>query len=285
MRGLSTVVAPTTLVTALLYYFGWARTSTQAQIMGLDESLFGFSARDYILRSITSMFWPLFDAALAILAGLFAHASLLAWTGVSDEHPTLVDPHRRRTIGLVATAVAGIGAILTALGAVGSQVDVPTRFISIASPLAITVGIVLIAYAVYLRQAVLGRRPPEDRSRELDAVAGLGWSVVTALVLLGSFWTVSHYAAIKGEDFAAAVEDRLHLRPLVTIYSETRLYLQPPVVETRLPDDESASYRYVYSGMRLLFRSDGRLFLRPSDTRSSRNIVITEGPTIRVEYE
>ena len=61
MRGLATVVAPTTLVTALLFYFGGRARAPRPDVMGLDDSLFGYSTRDYILRSVTTMFWPLFD--------------------------------------------------------------------------------------------------------------------------------------------------------------------------------------------------------------------------------
>src|SRR5262245_8034237 len=60
VRALLSVVAPTTLVVGLLFYFGWARTNAQAHALGLDDSLFGYSTRDYILNSVSSMYWPLF---------------------------------------------------------------------------------------------------------------------------------------------------------------------------------------------------------------------------------
>ncbi|MGZ4729990.1 MAG: hypothetical protein ACXWB2_19915, partial [Acidimicrobiales bacterium] len=44
VRGLLSIVAPTTLVVGLLYYFGWARTSAEAHALGLDDSLFGYSS-------------------------------------------------------------------------------------------------------------------------------------------------------------------------------------------------------------------------------------------------
>lgn len=39
------------------------------------------------------------------------------------------------------------------------------------------------------------------------------------------------------------------------IYSAKRLYLQAPVVETKL-DPTDAAYKFAYSGLKLLFRSD-----------------------------
>jgi hypothetical protein len=42
----SLVVAPTTLVTALLYYFGWSSTGAEARNFGLEQSLLGLSTTD-----------------------------------------------------------------------------------------------------------------------------------------------------------------------------------------------------------------------------------------------
>lgn len=281
LRGVTTVVAPTSLVTALLFYFGWARTSTQASVMGLDESLFGYSTRDYILRSITTMFWPLFDAALAVLVALLFHARLVAWLGVGGPAPRVRNDRRRaaRDIGI---GFASVGAILLVLGGVGSRVEHPSRFVSLGAPLAVTTSIVVLAYAAYLRQLVAASdNDPQDQAA--SGLAAMLWGTVTVLLLLGSFWTVSHYAAIKGIDFAHSAVRRLPMQPSVTIYSERRLFLEPPVTEEALPGGEG-TYRYKYAGLRLLFRADDRLFLRPSDLSDHRNIVIAENESIRVEY-
>ncbi|MEC3852562.1 hypothetical protein [Paenarthrobacter ureafaciens] len=56
---LSVIGPPLTVATALLVYFGWARTDAQAKAMGLDVSLFGYTVQDFILRSIQSLFQPL----------------------------------------------------------------------------------------------------------------------------------------------------------------------------------------------------------------------------------
>jgi hypothetical protein len=49
---LTTLGPPLTIATALMFYFGWARSDVQARYMGLDVSLFGLSAHDYVLHSI-----------------------------------------------------------------------------------------------------------------------------------------------------------------------------------------------------------------------------------------
>lgn len=269
LRVVGSLVAPTTLVVALLYYFGWTRTSTQAFVMGLDDSLFGFTAQDYILRSITSMFWPLFVAAAAILLAAIAHARFLARP--SDE-----------LVRKVSARVAIGGAVLLALGTLGSALNPPSRFVSVAAPLAITVGFALLGYAAYVRGLGAGRLRRRGRAAERPGER-LAWGLVTVLLLLSAFWTVSHYAAIKGIDFARKAVEQLPLRPSVTIYSASRLHLEEPVVEEALPGSEGA-YRFRYTGLKLLFRADDKLFLRPSDPNEPRNIVIPEDIGIRVEY-
>lgn len=270
LRAVGTLVAPTTLVVALLYYFGWARTSTQAFVMGLDESLFGFTAQDYILRSITAMFWPLFVAAGAILVGLVVHGRLVSRTNAGF-------------IGRTRICVALTGGILVLLGLIGSTVDQPSRLISLGAPLAVTVGIGLIGYAAYLGRLPVLQGGRQGTGTDASGMA-LAWSLLTLMFLLSAFWTVSHYAAIKGIDFAREVVRQLPRRPSVILYSASRLYLEEPVVEEALPGEEGA-YRYKYTGLKLLFRADENLFLRPSDLSAKRNIVIPEEIGIRVEYE
>ena len=104
------------------------------------------------------------------------------------------------------------------------------------------------------------------------------------LLFLSLFWTVSRYAAVKGVDLAAEVVRQLPDRPFVTVYSARRLQLQPPVVETELSQEHSA-YRFAYTGLKLLFRSEHKYFLRPSEPSASDvNIVIPEGPELRLEF-
>ena len=73
------------------------------------------------------------------------------------------------------------------------------------------------------------------------------------------------------------------MRPDARIYSPTRLHLQPPVQEKQLPGDGS-DHQFSYTGLKFLFRSEGKLFLRPSDPAASDvNIVIPDRDDIRLE--
>jgi len=278
VRGLLSIVAPTTLVVALLYYFGWARTSAQAHALNLDDSLFGYSTQDYILRSISSMYWPLLIGAFAVLVGLLFHAALTVWLGDGE-----LDPRRRRYARLLTGALAVVGVTLLVLGILGGRVDVPSRFVSLFAPVAVMLSIVLLAYAAHLFVRTTPALSTGALGRETRPLAPLAWSLVVVLLFLSIFWSVSHYAGVRGVDLAIEGERRIVNQPSVTIYSAKRLYLQPPVVETELPD-ANAAYRYEYSGLKLLFRSEHNLFLRPSDPSDDRNIVIAESPDLRFEF-
>lgn len=63
---------PIAVVTALLVYFGWARSDAQSRAMGLDVSLFGYTPQDYVLRSIRSLFLPLVLITIVAIAWLAA---------------------------------------------------------------------------------------------------------------------------------------------------------------------------------------------------------------------
>ena len=67
------IAAPVTVVTGLLYYFGWVRAQSLYGYFGVHVSLLGFTTADYLLRSIQSMFVPLAAGALVAVLALRAH--------------------------------------------------------------------------------------------------------------------------------------------------------------------------------------------------------------------
>ena len=70
------VIAPTTVITALLFYFGWAQPNALFGRLGIDQSALGFTVQDYLLRSVNSTFRPMSVVLLAAVAGLSAHIAV-----------------------------------------------------------------------------------------------------------------------------------------------------------------------------------------------------------------
>jgi len=102
------VVAPTTLVTALAFYFGWVLTNSRASYFGIDASALGFSTQDYLLRSADALFVPLGTALVLALGVVW----LQAYAGRQ-----LADRGRRARLRLVARVAVAAGGVLFALGA------------------------------------------------------------------------------------------------------------------------------------------------------------------------
>lgn len=73
----------------------------------------------------------------------------------------------------------------------------------------------------------------------------------------------------------------------MVVWSAERLFLQGPGVrESALPAGQHASYRYRYSGLRLLTEAHGRLFLLPAGwtTTDGAAIVLAGDDQLRVEF-
>lgn len=281
----SLVVAPTTLVTALLYYFGWSSTGAEARNFGLEQSLLGLSTTDYLLRSVPPMFWPLSLLVLVVVLALLLHLALMR--ELQDPTPLM---QRWLPIGI------GLLGLISLWQGVAAPFTIPSAVADYGftrSQVFLAAGIALISYAGYLwdrlRVATKQRHPWVETSPW--AARGLVVFPIL-LILLFLFWAVSDYAADYGRTRAKEVEGKLDERPSVTVYSAKRLYVDDSgntssnagVHEDPLPQSDGA-YRYRYQGLRLLTRSNGRYFLLPENwsPRHPVTIVLLDSDTIRVE--
>jgi hypothetical protein len=69
----SSVVAPLTLLTTLLFYFGYVSSRAQFRYFGIDVDTVGLSTSDYAMRSPAVLLVPLLVLALAGMALLLLH--------------------------------------------------------------------------------------------------------------------------------------------------------------------------------------------------------------------
>src|SRR5215472_13847652 len=75
---LGAVVAPTTLLAALLYYFGWSHAYWFCNYFGVNSTVLGFTTTDYLMRSVDALFVPMTVAASAALLAVWGHSVLRA---------------------------------------------------------------------------------------------------------------------------------------------------------------------------------------------------------------
>ena len=67
------IVTPVTLITALLFYFGYVSARSQYEYFGIDVDTVGLSTQDYVMRSPQPLLVPLLVLTLLAVAGLLLH--------------------------------------------------------------------------------------------------------------------------------------------------------------------------------------------------------------------
>jgi hypothetical protein len=237
LRVVGGVVAPTTLVTVLAYYFGFRREESFARYFGIDPSLLALSTSDYVLRSVDALFVPVLVVLLVSLAA-FALLALVARVRYVELGPLLF--------------VAGAGAI-----AVGVALTTGHPFASgyiYLQALGLGVGALLVAGA-------LASAPVAPRQLAAVRVAAV------ALTLVSLFWSTSEFAAARGTQLARSLAADLAIQPTVTIHSKLDLNipsLTTPGTCVTATHARSGSYPWSYDGFTLLAQNDGRLFLTPT---------------------
>lgn len=261
---LTTLGPPLTVVTALMFYFGWARSAAQARSMGLDVSLFGYSTQDYVMRSINTLYLPLLVVVAFALAWLSVHSRV-----VSALHRP-VSLRALRTAGRVALTIGLLvvsAAVLTA--------TLQSTFAPLVVPLALASGTATAVYAAWLvgatgRPGGAGHLPPWQRALRTLLVGGV--------ITLALFWELSNYAGTVGRGYAMEIGRSVPALPRATVFSATPLGIQAAGVrEERVDSNESAiedSWRYRTTGLRFLVRSGGRMFLLHDGWTPERGTVI-----------
>jgi hypothetical protein len=270
------IVAPVTLITALLFFFGWNRTNELYLRFGVDASMLGFSNQDYLIRSVEAIYVPL-SALLVVLAlTLWGHGTVLYW---------LRRRHRLRLLRVITPVLIVVGLILFARGVAGVLLPSLSRNDFLITPLCLGMGTALVAYGRYLWRQLQSLRLKDDSMGEPPWLRGMSVSVVLMLIVLSVFWAATNYAQAYGRGRALQFAQQLSSRPGVVIYTKDRLFLVAPGVKEEELPRASGTYHYRYTGLRLLIQSGGRLFLLPTDWNPQNGsvIVLPDNDTLRVE--
>jgi hypothetical protein len=248
----TTIGPPLTIATALMIYFGWARSDTQARSMGVDVSLFGFSTQDYVLQSISSLYVPLLVLATLALGGLALHRRIDHALRRPTLRPAL------KTAGRVALVVG-----LVVSGAAVLIASLRTDSAPLIIPLGLAGGTAVAAYGAWLAGVA---NDPDTPVPALPAwQRALRVLLVGSVITLALFWEVSNFASVVGRGYAQQIEATVPRLPRVTAFSTTRLGIEAPGVREELietsPDTGNNAVRYRTTGLRFLVSSGGRMFL------------------------
>lgn len=262
------VLGPSTLITALAYYFSWRREEAFAGYFGIDASLLGFSTQDYLLRSVDALFAP----AATLLLAAFGVLALYALVGRRVPHVYTVP----------VAGVVGIAALAAGL-ALAAGHPVSTRYIYLQA-LGLGVGVALVAFGlVAWRGTELGRGP------SLTVVY-----LAVAIAVTSLFWATAEYADDRGLELARELALDLSVNPNAVLYSKTDLNIDTKAPSSgyaneceivQLTRNKRSAYGYRYVGLTLLVHAGGRYFLTPEvDWAPGISIfVIPDDDNVRVE--
>jgi hypothetical protein len=274
IRLATNVIAPTTVLTALLFYFGYVATTAEYRYFGISLGTLGLGTQDIVLRSIAALYVPVGFLLVLLLLVTWLHQTVSRWL-VAQTHIIFL---RRAAVLLV---VAGAAAFVR--GLVGVVVPEVARTEPVAtSPLSLGLGVIAIAYGRYVLQRT-ATELKESRKTRWSRRAALGF--IAGLVTLSLFWATNSFAAAYGRGRAVYVADRLDTLPAVTLDTTERLFAGPMVREESLsPSEEEQRFRYRYHGFRLLVEAEGRMFLLPEQWHvgNGATLVLRESDDVRV---
>jgi hypothetical protein len=270
----TTVVAPTTVLTALLLYFGYVATSTEFGYFGITLGTLGLSTQDLALRSIGALYVPLGGLLVLLLLATGVHAVVSSRLDADKHQKSL------RRAGNTLVVLGGVGVIRGIVGVVLPEV---ARTEPVAtSPLSLGLGVMASAYGWYLRRRT-AEIPIDDRRPVWSRHAALAF--IVGLVTLSLFWATSSFAGAYGRGRAMDLAGRLSSdRPAVVLDTTERLFADyRGVEEMDLPAEEGQRFRYRYYGFRLLVQAEGRMFLVPEQWRfeDGTTLVLTVNDDVR----
>jgi hypothetical protein len=270
-KVLGAVVAPTSMVTALLYFFGWSHAYWFFHYLGVDSSLLGFGTTDYLMRSMDALFVPMIVAAIGGLVALWGHTLLRA---------RLVTGARPRLLRVLLPVMGGAGLVL-ATGGLWSAVT--TTFLSHAiglAPFCLAGGVCLLVYALRLRPLLTGTPPAGPMVKAIE------WVMVLVLVGLSAFWAEVDYSAAAGQTRARQFVAELPGQPAVVLYSEKSLSLAGPGITVTRCHDPRAAYPFRYDGLRLVTQPGDQYLLLPArwSVRDGMAILLPRSDSVRLEF-
>jgi hypothetical protein len=192
------LLAPISVLTGLLVYFGWVHTAAEARSWGIEASFFDLSTSDYVLRSTNAALVPLADAlGLGIAVGVLWRV-LGRWV---RRRPLTT----RRRILAATFAVSGILVVWSIHALPAARRDAST-----SASVVLMVGAVLLA-------AAFDCTGIEGRARLVMAALGL--------VVVGAFTYVTVYAGRTGAERAEQYNREVGHLAHLTIFSDHPLDL------------------------------------------------------------
>lgn len=277
LRIVGSIAAPTTVLTALLFYFGLVYSVGYFRYFGVNVTALDLPVQSYLILSADGLVIPLLYLAVLTLPALWLYQ--LRFESVAA---------RRVARRVVTPCSAVAGAVLVSLAvadAVLGAAVFPAAFLE-ARGLSLSAGILLLAYAARLRRVLGPRSRPRRAPAPAAAVVVARWGAVFLLVSIGLFWAVGSYAVGVGTGQARESAADLRSAPDVVLYSEKSLSLQAAGVPETACRDADAAYRFRYAGLKLVPQFGSSYLFLPADWTPAGGVavLIPRSAPVRLEF-
>lgn len=274
---IGSVVAPTTLLTALLFYFGRLHITGFFQYFGVNFTALDLTTQDYLIRSADGLFVPVAVAAAVALLLVWLHRLLLR---------RAVQRNQTRLPRAVAFVYVGVGLLLGGTAVIGVLDPAVFGAVPELPGLALAIGVLCLSYASRLLRAWGSWASPAPLAGSPGAIAVVEWALVFVLVSVGLFWTVGNYALAVGTGRGHDIEASLATWPDAVLLSEQRLGLVAAGVTELQCADADAAYAFRYDGLKLVMQSGDQYFFLPAtwSRGAGAAILIPRSDAVRLEF-
>jgi hypothetical protein len=216
-------VAPTTVITALCFYFGYVYTRKYLGYFGIDSDAMGFTSSEYVLRSVGVLYTPVL-VLLAIWAALL-------WAGVHIRR-IAADDARNGLLRRSALATIGLGALCLVAGALVMLVpqlsDVRDTLLA---PMTLGLGTVALVIGFW----IVSQIGADSSHRPFAAAERVSLFIAGAVILMSLFWMTDIFANAFGENRAERTTAELWEKETGVVVDTTERLTVPAdmILETR----------------------------------------------------
>ncbi|MCX2947136.1 hypothetical protein [Lentzea sp. NEAU-D7] len=270
LRVFGSILAPTTVLTALLFFFGTRHALFFCEWFGVHYSVLGLTASDYLIRSADGMFVPLTVLAAAGLGVLWGYRFL----------QSALTPRTWRVLTRRAVPVlVSLGSAFVLAGLAGLAAPGLFRAVAGLPGVFVALGVVLFPVAEHLHTSLSGRRAT-------GVVPVVQWTLTFVLASIGLFWAVNDYSAAVGEVRGYEYETKLRTMPETVVFSTKDLGIRAPDVTSTLCTAPDSAYRFRYDGLVLVLQSGGQSFLLPKGWNRGDGValVLPRSGDVRLEF-
>jgi hypothetical protein len=222
------VLAPVTVVTALLFYFGYASTHAEYEYFGVEVNTVGLSTQDYIMHSPQALLVPGLVLTLTPLVLIAADRRMHRLAATASQTSSRRFAPRGRTALIVGSGVLIVGiALMLSFPLLGNW-----AYFDFLVPLLIGTGASIIAAALHVsallasansRQLAHTAESTLDDALDVDSAAtssapstrGPTLLIATAViaVVMSVFWATTTVAQWSGRGQARRLASRFNTLP------------------------------------------------------------------------